>query len=66
MEPMPSQVRNHYSQKNQEAHLASALAFKKEANLCFPFNDCLPIIFHCALCVELWMTNVPDIIIEAG
>ena len=44
MEPIPSQVRNHYSQKNQEAHLERALAFKKAANLHWPSNFCLPII----------------------
>jgi hypothetical protein len=34
MEPTARQVRNHYSQKNQEAHLERALAraFKKTAN----------------------------------
>jgi len=43
MEPMPSQVTNHYSQKNQEAHLERALAFKKAANRHFPPNVGLPI-----------------------
>jgi len=35
MEPTASQVRNHYSQKNQEAHLEGALAraLQKTANL---------------------------------
>jgi len=35
MEPMASQVRNHYSQKNQDAHLERALqhAFMKTAHL---------------------------------
>jgi hypothetical protein len=35
MEPTASQVRNHYSQKNQEAHLERALAraLQKTANL---------------------------------
>ena len=33
MEPIASQVRNHYSQKNQEAHLVRALAFKMTANV---------------------------------
>jgi len=41
---MPSQVRNHYSQKNQAAHLERALAFKKAADLHSPSNLCLPII----------------------
>jgi len=44
MEPTPSQVRNHYSQKNQEAHLARALAFKKAASHHFPSNVCFPMI----------------------
>jgi len=44
MEPTPSQVRNHYSQKKQEAHLDRALAFKKAANLHIPSNVCLQII----------------------
>jgi len=51
MEPTPSKVRNHYSQKNQEAHIERALAFKKAANLHCPSNVCIPIIFlrasHC-------------------
>jgi len=51
MEPTPSQVRNHYSQKNQEAHLERALAFKKATNLHFPSNVCLPIIcLHASYC----------------
>jgi len=60
MEPMPCQVRNHYSQKNQEAHLERALAFKKGANLRCPSNVCLP------SCIVLLMNNVPDFILEAG
>jgi len=44
MEPMPSQVRNHYSLQKQEAHLERALAFKKAANLHFPSNVCHSII----------------------
>jgi len=48
MEPTPSQVKNHYSQKHQEAHLERALAFKKAANLHFPSKVCIPIICHCA------------------
>jgi len=43
-EPTPSQVRNHYSQKNQETHLESAIASKKAANHHCPSNVCLPII----------------------
>ena len=49
MDPLPSQVRTHYSQKNQEAHLERALAFKKAANLPWPSNVCHPIICLCAL-----------------
>jgi len=50
MEPTPSQVRNHYSQKNPEAHLERALAFKKAANLHCLSNVCLPIICLRASC----------------
>jgi len=54
MEPMPSMVRNHYSQKNQEAHLERALAFKKAANLHCPSNVGLPIIcLHASCCGRL-------------
>jgi len=49
MKPMPSQVRNHYSQKNQEAHLERAHAYKKAAHLRRQSNLCLAIIWHCAL-----------------
>jgi hypothetical protein len=38
MEPTSNQVRNHYSPKNEEAHLERVLAFKKEANLHYPSN----------------------------
>jgi len=52
MEPTPSQVRNHYWQKKEEAHLERALAFKKAVNLhctwsvslrniCVRASDCL-------------------------
>jgi len=44
MEHTPSQVRTHYGQKDQEAHLERALALKKAATLRSPANDCLPII----------------------
>jgi len=44
MELTPSQVRNHYSQNNQQEHLETALAFKKAANHHFPSNVCLTII----------------------
>jgi hypothetical protein len=50
MEPMPSQVRNHYSQKNQEALLERALTFNNAANLRCPSYVCLWKICHCALC----------------
>jgi hypothetical protein len=65
MELMPSQVRNHYSQKSQEPHLEGALAFKKAANRHCPLNVCLPIIFYHASYIGLRITNVPDFIIEA-
>jgi len=44
MEPMPSQVRNHYSQSNQAAHLEWAPAFKTLANRHCPASVCLTII----------------------
>jgi len=44
MEPTPSQVRNHYSQKNEQACLERAVVFKKATNLHCPSNVCLPII----------------------
>jgi len=50
MKPPPSQVRNHYSQKNQEAHHHKALAFKKGANLCCPSNVCFP---SCIVCCDM-------------
>jgi hypothetical protein len=65
MEPTPSQVRNHYSQKNQEAHLERALAFKKAANRHFPSNVGLPMIYLPS-CIILRMTNIPDFINDAG
>jgi len=42
MEPTPSQVRNHYSQKNQETHVERALAHasQKTANLDCRSNVC--------------------------
>jgi len=43
MELTPSQVRNHYSPKNLEAHQDGALAFKKATNLHCPSNVCSPI-----------------------
>jgi len=42
MEATPSQVRNHYSQENHEAHLEKALALKNVANLHCSSNVCLP------------------------
>jgi hypothetical protein len=35
MDSVPSQVRNHYLQGNEEAHLERAHAFKRAANLHF-------------------------------
>jgi len=58
VERMTSQVRNHYSQKNQEAHPGRALAFKKEANLRCPSNVCLPIIFDGGLCYGWPMSGI--------
>ena len=66
MEPTPSQVRNHYSQHHQEAHLERALAVKRAANLRCPSNVSLPNIFHHALYIMSRMTNVPDVLIQAG
>jgi len=42
MEPIASQMRNHYSQKNQEAHLVGALAcaLQKTANSHCKLNVC--------------------------
>ena len=65
IEPMPSHVRNYYSQKNQESHLERALVltFKKPANLHCPSN-----IWHSSplpWCIVLQMTNVPHCIDEA-
>jgi len=48
MEPAPSQVRNYYSQKNQETHLERALAFNNATNLPCPSVVCLPIMSLCA------------------
>jgi len=42
---MPSQVRNHYSEKNQKAHVEQALAFKKPVNCHSPSHVWHPIIF---------------------
>jgi len=58
MKPTPSQVRIHYSQKNQEAHLKRALTFKKAANLHCPSNVCLGIICHQALCCRWLMSPI--------
>ena len=48
IKPMPSRVRNHYSLKDQEAHLQRALAFKKAANHYCSSDVCLPIAYLCA------------------
>jgi len=58
MEPMPSLVRNHYSQKNQEAHLGRVLALKKAANLCCPSHAYLLIIWHRALRCRWLMSRI--------
>jgi len=65
MEPIPSQVRNNYWQKNQQAHLQRALVIKNAANLCYPSNVCLPNIFLREMYIVLWLTNDPDLIIKA-
>jgi len=64
MEPMPSQVRNHYSQKNQEAHLERVLTFRKAANLHCPSKDRLPI--YPPSWNILGMTNIPNFINQSG
>ena len=48
MKPMPSQVTNHYSQMNPEAHLERSLAYNKAADLHYPSNAFRPIICLCA------------------
>ena len=58
MEPMSSQVRNHHSQKNQEAHLERALRFKKAANPRCPSNVCLQMICHRALSCWWLMSQI--------
>jgi len=62
MESMPSLVKNHYSQKNREAHLERALAFMTEANLDCPQNVCHPIIclralYYGWLISLIWLMN---------
>ena len=49
MEPTPSQVRNHYWQKNQDTHHERALAFTRAANLDIPSNVWLQMISRRAL-----------------
>jgi len=44
MEPSPSQVRNHASEENQEAHPERALVFKKASILHCQSNVCPPVI----------------------
>jgi hypothetical protein len=44
MEPAPSQVRNHYLQKNKEAHMERALTFRNAPNHHSPCNGCLPFV----------------------
>jgi len=60
----PSQVRNHHSQINQEAHLERALAFTAAGNLQCLSNVSLPII--CDLCIILGTTIIVDILNQAG
>jgi len=51
IESIPSQVRHHYLQKNQEAHLERALKFKKAASPHCPSNICLPMLcLHVLYC----------------
>jgi len=61
MEPTPSQVRNHYSQKNQEAHLERALTFKKATSLHCSSNVCLPIICLCQSCYGRLISPISSI-----
>ena len=56
MEPTPIQVRNHYSQSNQEAHLEGPLVVKNAANLYCPSNVCQPIISLYASCCRWLIT----------
>jgi len=58
MEPTPSQVRNHYSQKNQEELFERALAFKKVANLCCSSNVYCPTIVHHTLLCRWPMSSI--------
>jgi len=66
MRPTPSQVRDYYSLKNQEAHLQRALACKQAANLGYPSYVSNAIIFHRASSIVLSMTDVSNFILEAG
>jgi len=59
MEPTPSQVRNHYSQKNQESHLKRALAFKKEAHLHCPSNVYSKLSSNVYLAFRQWWPRSP-------
>jgi len=64
--PMPSQVRNHYSQKNQDAHFERALRleFKKIVNLYCQSN--IRLSYHLPSGIGLLRDHVPDVINEAG
>ena len=64
MEPMPSQVRNHYSHKNQKAQLDRALAFKNAAKSSLVIK-CLS-SNYLPICILLQITNIPDLISESG
>jgi len=57
MEPTPSKVRNHYSQKHQEAHFERALALKKATNVDCPSHVYHPNICHRALCCG-WLISL--------
>ena len=63
MEHTPSQVRNHYSQMNQEAHLERALAFNTAANLHCPSNVCISIMcLHPSYC--RWLMSLISLVKE--
>jgi len=65
IEPTPSRVRSHFSQKNQDAHPERARVFRNTANRGSPSNVCLPTVFHSVLYILLGMTNFDYFIIEA-
>jgi len=69
---MPSQVRNHYTWKNEEAHLARALAFMTATHLHCPSNVfdqiiCLCALYYGCLMSPVWlMQQDDDTILEIG